>query len=196
MHHHSHELNQLISLAAEGNRDAFAELYEQTIDTVYKTVHYLLEDKADLEDVIQEIYLELHKSLNRFDQTRSARAWLMGIVIRQVSAHRRRKWLRIRLLHKSLLHPPSETEPDFSEGVVNQLASQPLLREIERLSFKLKQVLILHYLNQYTQEEIAKILEIPVGTVKSRINAALTKLRQKKGSTREYWGKVESQHEF
>ncbi|MDG0873258.1 sigma-70 family RNA polymerase sigma factor [Paenibacillus thiaminolyticus] len=53
--------------------------------------------------------------------------------------------------------------------------------DIASLSSKLKQVIILHYLNELTQEEIAEILGIPVGTVKSRLHLALTKLRSRTG---------------
>ncbi|MEJ9371380.1 sigma-70 family RNA polymerase sigma factor, partial [Schinkia azotoformans] len=63
------------------------------------------------------------------------------------------------------------------------------------LPYKLKQVIILRYLNDYSQEEVAKILEIPIGTVKSRINAALKKLREKV-KNRNISEKVRNVYEF
>ncbi|MNI95983.1 ECF RNA polymerase sigma factor SigW [compost metagenome] len=66
---------------------------------------------------------------------------------------------------------------------------------MNRLPFKLKQVIILHYLQEYSQEEIAAILEIPLGTVKSRIHAALQKLRQKRQADIIRIRKVEDMHE-
>lgn len=66
---------------------------------------------------------------------------------------------------------------------------------MERLPYKLKQVVILHYLNEYNQEEIADALGIPLGTVKSRIHAALKKLRSKRSSEILHMGKVEDLHE-
>ncbi|GIM45837.1 RNA polymerase sigma factor [Collibacillus ludicampi] len=192
----SNELNQLVSLSLAGDREAFSEIYEQTIGNVYKTVHFLLEDKSDLEDVVQEIYIQLHKSLARFDITKSFHSWLMGIVIRQVNSNRRKKWMRFRITNKNMEQPQILIEPDFSDGVVDNLSNEQLLNTIQHLPFKLKQVIILHYLNDYSQEEVAKILDIPLGTVKSRINSALTKLRQKKESSVNLLRKVENQHEF
>ena len=68
---------------------------------------------------------------------------------------------------------------DFSNDVVSKISNQKLIELIHKLPYKLKQVIILRYLHDYSQEEVAQILHIPIGTVKSRIHAALKKLRQK-----------------
>lgn len=87
-------------------------------------------------------------------------------------------------------------EHDFTSDVVERLSNRRLLASVGRLPFKLKQVIILHYLNEYSQEESAAILGIPLGTVKSRIHAALQKLRQKPDNHTLFKGKVEDLHEF
>lgn len=68
---------------------------------------------------------------------------------------------------------------DFSNDVVSKISNQKLIELIHKLPYKLKQVIILRYLHDYSQEEVAEILHIPIGTVKSRIHSALKKLRQK-----------------
>lgn len=68
---------------------------------------------------------------------------------------------------------------DFSNEIVNKITNQQLVDLVNDLPYKLKQTIILRYLNGYSQEEVATILEIPIGTVKSRINTALKKLRAK-----------------
>lgn len=68
---------------------------------------------------------------------------------------------------------------DFSNDIIDKISNQLLVKLVDELPYKLKQVIILRYLNDYSQEEVARILEIPIGTVKSRINAALNKLREK-----------------
>ena len=80
--------------------------------------------------------------------------------------------------------------------MVDKISNLSLLASVERLPYKLKQVIVLRYLNEYTQEEISAILRIPLGTVKSRIHAALQKLRQKRVNNMIIKGKVEDLHEF
>lgn len=84
---------------------------------------------------------------------------------------------------------------DFSNEVVNKVSNRSLLACVDRLPFKLKIVITLHYLNDYTQEEIAAILEIPLGTVKSRIHAALQKIRKKQNMNILAMGRVKKLNE-
>ncbi|SIR41885.1 RNA polymerase sigma-70 factor, ECF subfamily [Paenibacillus macquariensis] len=84
---------------------------------------------------------------------------------------------------------------DFTHEVVDKLSNHSLLMNVEHLPYKLKQVVILHYLSEYSQEEVANILRIPLGTVKSRIHAALQKLRHKQKNNILITGKVENLHE-
>ena len=78
---------------------------------------------------------------------------------------------------------------DFSNDVVSKISNQKLIELIHKLPYKLKQVIILRYLHDYSQEEVAEILHIPIGTVKSRIHAAL-KTTSKRASRRNLLGEV------
>jgi RNA polymerase sigma-70 factor (ECF subfamily) len=192
----SNDLNQLIKLSIAGNREAFSGIYEKINKDISQTVRFLIEDKSDSEDIIQEIYIQLYKSLPGFDLARPFRPWLMGLVTRQVSSYRRKRWMRFRILNKKTQQRDEIVEPDFSGTVAEKLFNQQLLQRIENLPYKLKQVVILHYLNEYTQEEVAQILDIPHGTVKSRIHSALQKLRPKESDSAHYLRKAENKHEF
>lgn len=161
-----------------GNKEAYDELYDKTIGDVYKTVHFLVENKSDVDDVVQEIYIQLYESLKRYDLDKPFRPWLIGLTMRQVQSYRRKRWTRLRIVKKAE-EQKIPTEIDFSQDVVNKISNEELIRLIEKLPYKLKQVIVLRYLHEYSQEEVATILHIPVGTVKSRIHAALKKLRQK-----------------
>lgn len=169
--------------------------YMKTIRDVYQTVTFLVRERSDVDDVVQEIYIQVHRSLGQFDVTRPFRPWLMGLVMRQIHAYRRKRWTHLRILKKSE-QTDQVMENDFSSEVVDKISNLPLLASVDRLPYKLKQVVILHYLNEYSQEEIAELLGIPLGTVKSRIHAALQKLRQKSVNNIIFKGKVEDLHEF
>ncbi|GMB10143.1 RNA polymerase sigma-70 factor (ECF subfamily) [Thermolongibacillus altinsuensis] len=172
------EYNQLIELILSGNKQAYGELYEKTIQDVYKTVHFLIEDKDDVDDLVQDIYIQVYKSLRKYDRDRQFKPWLMGIVIKQAQAYRRKRWVRLRIAKKAEEYEQA-TVLDFSNDIIDKITNQQLVNLVNELPYKLKQVIILRYLNGYSQEEVARILEIPLGTVKSRIHSALNKLRVK-----------------
>ncbi|MEH7123565.1 sigma-70 family RNA polymerase sigma factor [Bacillus sp. JJ1773] len=166
----------LIERILSDDKQAYNELYERTIPDIYKTTRFLIEDKADVDDLVQEIYIQLFKSLKKYDTNRPFKSWYMGIVMKQIQSYRRKRWMHVRIIKKAeALKQPAVL--DFSNEVVNKLTNQELVELVTQLPYKLQQVIILRYLNDFSQDEVARILEIPLGTVKSRINAALNKLR-------------------
>ncbi|MGH0553160.1 sigma-70 family RNA polymerase sigma factor [Bacillus pretiosus] len=167
----------LIQLTLSGNKEAYSKLYDKTIQEVYKTAHFLIEDKTDVDDVVQEIYIQLYESLRKYDSKKPFRPWLIGLTIKQIHSYRRKRWMRLRIIKKAEEQRKPE-QIDFSNDVVSKISNKKLIELIHKLPYKLKQVIILRYLHDYSQEEVAQILHIPIGTVKSRIHAALKKLRQ------------------
>jgi len=187
----------LVKLTLAGDHEAYGELYEKTVTDVYRTVRFLVHDAADAEDLVQEIYIQAYRSLARYDNGRAFRPWLMGVSMRQVKSYRRRKMMQFRFKQRiEQMDTDTGMEVDFSSQLIHRLANRPLLAQVQRLPYKLQQVVTLHYLNEYTQEEVADILDIPLGTVKSRIHAALTKLRQKQQLHSEFARKVDNANEI
>lgn len=167
----------LINRCLDGDMDAFGKLYDLTINDVKKSVLFLLESTQDVEDVIHDIYLEVYKSLHNYDHSRTFSSWLTGVAIRQIQSYRRRNWKILRLFKKVSTLSLSSNEPDFSKIVVEQLDHQQTMEQIQKLPFKFRSVLILKYVHGCSQDEIAEILELPIGTVKSRLHHALQKAR-------------------
>ncbi|MEK4694100.1 sigma-70 family RNA polymerase sigma factor [Bacillus sp. FSL M8-0063] len=181
--------SDLIQLTLSGNKEAYSELYDKTIQEVYKTAHFLIGDKTDVDDVVQEIYIQLYESLRKYDGEKLFRPWLIGLAIKQIHSYRRKRWMRLRIIKKAE-EQRKPVQIDFSNDVVSKISNQKLIKLIHKLPYKLKQVIILRYLHDYTQEEVAHILHIPIGTVKSRIHAALKKLRQKEQVEEIFLGEV------
>lgn len=188
------EFIKLINLIGVGDKEACGELYEKTIQDVFKTVHFLVEEKTDVDDLVQDIYIQVFKSIKKFDVERKFKPWLMGIVLKQINAYRRKKWMIFRTV-KKVEEFKEEKELDFSTEVIEKITNKQLVKLVDELPYKLKQVVILRYLNDYTQDEISAILEVPIGTVKSRINAALTKLRTK-GKNKKILEEVRKVYEY
>lgn len=188
------DYNKIIELILSGNNQAFSELYDKTIHYVYKNVHFLIDEKADVDDLVQDIYIQVFKSLKNYDFERQFKPWLMGIVIKHIKGYRRKRWMRIRIT-KKVEEYEKVADLDFSSEIIDKITNQQLVNLVNELPYKLKQVIILRYLNEHSQEEVAKILEIPLGTVKSRINAALNKLREKDKNIR-FTEKARSAYEY
>ena len=172
------EILQLIDRILSGEKCAFAELYDRTIQEIYRTVHFLLDEKVDVDDVVQETYIQIYRNLEKYDRKRAFKPWITGIAIKQIHTYRRKKWMTFRIMKKA-----EQFEEyivwDTASGIIDKLSHEKLAALVNDLPFKLKQAVILHYFNELTQEETAAILNIPLGTVKSRIHAALKRLRKK-----------------
>jgi RNA polymerase sigma-70 factor (ECF subfamily) len=161
----------LISRAQAGDREAFAALFEQYKNLVYKTAYLILDDAVEAEDVLQEVFLLVYKSLSSFDPRKGAfTTWLHRITLNSCLNHRRKR-------HPSSLEDVSHIL--VSEFPGEQLAeSESILRAMHTLSDKQQAVIVLRYYWDLPYAEIASILEIPLGTVKSRLDLGLKTLRK------------------
>ena len=162
----------LISRAQAGDREAFAALFAQYKNLVYKTAYLFLGDIHDAQDALQEVFLLVHRSLASFDSNKGAfTTWLYRVTLNFCLNHRRRRQ------HHSSLEAISPTPAMSFPGA--QLAEEDSLwRATRSLSDKQQAVVILRYYWELPYAEIASILEVPLGTVKSRLDLALKTLRK------------------
>jgi RNA polymerase sigma-70 factor (ECF subfamily) len=159
---------QIISRSQKGDPDAFAALFEQYKNLVYKTAFLILNNADDADDILQDVFVLVYKSLATFDPHKGAfTTWLYRITIRCCLNFRRKRRVTSLPLYEDLLAEPIR---DDDIEVIRQA--------IEGLSKKQRAVIILRYYWDLPYHEIAQALDIPLGTVKSRINLALKTLRQ------------------
>ncbi|SDW81009.1 sigma-70 family RNA polymerase sigma factor [Paenibacillus sp. CF384] len=176
------ELIPLLRNATLGDESAFQLVYQATHQDVYRTVAFLVYNKQDIEDIVNEVYLRMWRSFHTYDSSRPFRFWLHGITVHQVQDWKRKAWRRIRLLERN--RQTTGEAIDWTDKTVLQSEMQhELFSHVRQLSYKLRVVIILRYLHDYTLEEIAAMLQIPVGTVKSRQHLALKELRNRFKST-------------
>jgi RNA polymerase sigma-70 factor (ECF subfamily) len=162
---------QLITRAQAGDLQAFSGLFEGYKNLVYKTAYLVLNDSAEAEDALQEVFLQVHKSLSSFDPQKGAfTTWLHRITLNHCLNQRKKR-------HFTSLE---EISPPLSTNFPSaQLAEEDALFQATRLlSDKQKAVVILRYYWDLPYSEIADILDIPLGTVKSRLDLALKTLRK------------------
>lgn len=164
---------QIIIRAQSGDREAFAILFEQHKNLVYKTAYLMLGEATEAEDALQEIFLQVYKSLSGFDSGKAAfTTWLYRVTFNYCLNHRRRK--------RPFTLPLEELSPALkSEFPGAQLAEEEVLQQaIGKLTDKQRAVVILRYFWDLPYAVIAQILDVPLGTVKSRIDLALKTLRK------------------
>lgn len=172
------ELLLWLDKARLGDESAFELVYQATHQDVYRTVAFLVYNKQDIEDIVNEIYMRMWRSFPKYDPNRPFRFWLHGITVRLVQDWRRKAWRRIRLFERNR-QMTSEQFDWTDEAVLQSEMQHELFSLVRQLSYKLRVVVILRYFHDYALEEIADILQIPVGTVKSRHHLALKELRKR-----------------
>ncbi|MEJ8546087.1 sigma-70 family RNA polymerase sigma factor [Brevibacillus borstelensis] len=172
------ELLPWLEKATLGDESAFQLVYQATHKDVYRTVTFLVYNKQDIEDIVNEVYMCMWRSFHTYDPNRPFRFLLHGITVRQVQDWKRKAWRRIRLFERN--RQMTCEQFDWTDKAVLQSEMQhELFSLVRQLSYKLRVVVILRYFHDYALEEIADMLQIPVGTVKSRHHLALIELRKR-----------------
>lgn len=161
----------IIHRAQTGDRQAFAALFEQYKNMVFRSAYLILGNTQDAEDVLQEVFVLVYRALPTFDPHKAAfSTWLHRVTFNYCLNYRRKHSRMLLHLDEVMLK---------SEFPAARLANEEAIwQAIHALSEKLQGVVILHYYWDLPYAEIAQILEIPLGTVKSRLDLAIKTLRQ------------------
>ena len=159
---------------AEQGRDAkFREIYERWFEDVVGWLYALGAPMSDTEDLAQEIFLVVRRKLNRFDGGNLA-GWLYRITQLTVRDHRRRAWFRNLVLRRQEVDLTKMPHAAFSparsyEASETRAQFQTM---VGRMSEKLRTTFVLFEVEGYSGEEIARIQDIPLGTVWTRLHKA------------------------
>ena len=150
-------------------------------DTVFKTAYLILGDAEEANDVLQEVFIKVHKSWNTYDPQKGALyTWIRRITVNQCISERRRKRPSASLekLQEQGFDPPDDRIDPPEELVIRQEEGEQIKRAMRLLDEKHRAVLVLRYHDGLSYDEVAQALKIPLGTVKSRLNTAIKALRE------------------
>ena len=169
---------------ADGDRDAVPELYDLLATTVHSAVLAVVRDRTMAEEVVQEVFVELWRTAGRFDPARgSARTWTLTLAHRRaVDRVRREQSLRDRTTRAALRDRPVARDV-VSEEVATTLDAERVDRALDELSPLQRESIELAYLGGRTYREIATMLDVPLGTVRTRLRDGLRSLRTTMGVT-------------
>jgi RNA polymerase sigma-70 factor (ECF subfamily) len=171
------ELKEWLYKMESGDQEAFQVIYKLTSKDIYRTVVFLLGNQhQDVDDIVNEVYIKMWKSVTNYDMNRSFRFWLHGLVVKQVQDWRRKSWRRFRIFEKKKMYEQDRSYI-MDEGILHKETRSELVEVVQKLSYKHREVVIMRYFHEYSLDEIAALLQIPVGTVKSRLHLALKRLR-------------------
>lgn len=166
-----------ISRCLQGDPHGFSHLYRRHAQKVRSTLYQLC--GADgLDDLVQEVFLRAWKGLKNFRQTAQFSTWLYRIAW-NVACDRRRVLAKNRSQHIHLEDDSQIENLATTPAMISQMHYQDLVhRGLDQLSEEHRVVLILHDLEELPQKQVAEILQIPIGTVKSRIFHARGAMRR------------------
>jgi len=169
-------------LAARHDDDAFATLYDRHAIQLYRYVCRRVGPEV-ADDVVAETFLAMFRGLERYDTSRpDARAWLYAIATKELARHHRTERARYRTLARAASEPAVTEFAERVDGYVSAAgAGRSLAKALARLARRDRDVLLLIAWGEMSYEEVAGVLSIPVGTVRSRLNRARRKMRDALG---------------
>lgn len=167
----------LLRRMAGGDRDALAELYDSLSRPLYATARHILNDAAEAQDVVHDVFLTLWDNAALFDSSRGAAfSWAVTLTRNRAIDRLRKRANRARLLKDSI---PEDLGYGGDGGIPAELGdrAEAVRSAIARLPLEQQRALELAFFSGLTQKEIAEKLSEPIGTIKARIRRALVKLR-------------------
>ena len=160
--------------AQSGNREALNELFKSVQDPLFRYIVSLVRDQHLAEDILQEVFIRIYRKLSYLREPEAFRAWSYQIASREAFRYlnRERRWTD-QVRDDATLTAVPANEHEFPREMVETL---PQL--VEGLSPASRAVVVLFYLHEMSLIETAAVLEIPIGTVKSRLAYGLETLRR------------------
>ena len=175
----AYEQHTLATRALRGDKDAFDDIFDRYKGLMLRTAFSIVKDRDTAEDAVQNALILAWQHLPSLRETGALRSWLMRIVVNQCISFKRRLARSTIFLRQSI----SEQETDLASQIAEYAKSRiernwDLAQAIEKLPKKQQMVIVLHYYQGLTVPEISQVLQISENTLKKRIQAALSNLRQ------------------
>jgi RNA polymerase sigma-70 factor (ECF subfamily) len=171
---------ELVERARRGDDAAFGTLVDRHRTAVFRAALAALGTREDAEEVAQEAFVAAFQHLQDFREDASFKTWLLSIAWRKALTRRR----TVRTFLRRFVQPPEDTEwqvPDAGrtqeQAVLDDELHGHIRREIARLAPKFRDALLLASAGEHSYNDIARMLGIPVGTLKWRVNEARRQLR-------------------
>ena len=173
-----HQLRALVDRIAEGGSDAFAALYDATSTRVYSLVLRILNNPADAEEVTLDVYMQAWRDARRFDSSRgSVGAWLLTIARSRALDRLRMHESRQKRESAAVDFDRPSADPTPEQLSVMSEDRRAVAGAMQALPPEHRQVIELAYFRGMSHSEMAGYLDLPLGTVKTRVRLGVLRLR-------------------
>lgn len=178
--------SQLMIDLCNGDEDAFSEVIRRFQAPIYSLLIRMLGNEEDAQEMLQLTFCRVYRYRDKFDPDRKLVNWIFTIAsnLAKKEWRRRSRWISVPLEHANLTSP-GKTAPHYNAGRVELRAS--IEEAVDRLPLHYREPFILREQEQMSYEDISEVLDIRLGTVKSRINRARSRLRDLLGDVWEEW---------
>ena len=180
------EEDALVTALCQGVGDAYEILIQRYQQSVYNLVYRLMNDPSDASDIVQEVFLKVFKNIGSFRGNSSLKTWIYRIAVNEAYNHRR--WFSRHQRREVALGPEegvrtyADSLADPSRTPFDQAADHETFALVEaaldKLNPKFRTVVVLRDIEDLSYEEIAAVLNVSIGTVKSRILRGREALRK------------------
>jgi RNA polymerase sigma-70 factor, ECF subfamily len=175
---------ELVQAYRGGEREAFALLVDRYERELFHFLIRFMGDRAAAEDIFQETFLQIHQSVGLFDPERRFRPWLFTIAANKARDMMRSQARKPANPLQASISPKDEDSGEFidlmkstadmpGEPMERQELQQAVHRTVMEMPENLREILLLSYFHQFPYKQISDILDVPLGTVKSRLHAAV-----------------------
>ena len=168
----------LIARVQRGDLQAYDKLVREYESIAFRTSFLIVRDAHDAADVAQDAFVRAYQAMGSFKLDKPFRPWLLRIVtnlsLNRVRSTRRRENATLRLVRST--DDSQSVSPD--SAIVSLEQSERLLQAVVRLTIEDQALVSLRYFVELSESEIAETLQIPIGTVKSRLYRTLSRLRE------------------
>lgn len=158
--------------------ETFAAEAMPHLKDLYRTAVRLTRSQTEAEDIVQEVFLQAWKSFDKYEPGTNCRAWLYQIMFFKISRHRRNFVMQSKFFQSDdeegtlFAHAVAETP------IPQHLTDEEIIRAVDKLSPNFRAVVLLADVEEFSYKEVAEILQIPIGTVMSRLSRGRKNLRE------------------
>ncbi|MFF3763222.1 sigma-70 family RNA polymerase sigma factor [Streptomyces sp. NPDC001922] len=178
------DLEELLVMVARGDQEAFSRVYDAVCGPVLGVVRGVLRDPAQSEEVAQEVMVEVWRTAARFRSDRgSAMTWVLTLAHRRAVDRVRAAQAATDREHRAALLDRTPAFDEVTEQVEARLEREQVRRCMRTLTELQRQSVTLAYYRGHTYREVAELLSLPLGTVKTRLRDGLIRLRDCLGVT-------------